>query len=84
MILFNGCVTTLSTPHPEVSAVAVGEGQFLAVGSDGEVPALRRPATRVIDLGGRRMIPGLNDSHLHLIRGGHNEDHEYFGELANI
>jgi predicted amidohydrolase YtcJ len=70
--LFNGFVTTLSTPHPEVSAVAVGEGQFLVVGSDGEVLALRRPATRVIDLGGRRVIPGLNDSHLHLIRGGLN------------
>jgi predicted amidohydrolase YtcJ len=72
LILFNGRVTTLSTPHPEVSAVAVREGKFLVVASDGEALALRRPATRVIDLGGRRVIPGLNDSHLHLIRGGLN------------
>jgi predicted amidohydrolase YtcJ len=72
LILFNGRITTLSTPHPEVGAVAVGEGKFLVAGSDGEVLALRRPATRVIDLGGRRVIPGLNDSHLHLIRGGLN------------
>src|SRR5215813_9531942 len=70
LILFNGRVTTLSTPHPEVSAVAVREGKFLVVGSDGEVLALRQPPTRVIDLGGRRVIPGLNDTHLHLIRGG--------------
>src|SRR5262249_57040003 len=69
LILFNGRVTTLSTPHPEVSAVAVRESKFLVVGSDGEVLALRRPATRVIDLGGRRVIPGLNDTHLHLIPG---------------
>src|SRR5262245_59555342 len=72
LILFNGRVTTLSTPCHEVSAVAVREGKFLLVGSDGEVLALRGPATRVIDLGGRRVIPGLNDSHLHLIRGGLN------------
>src|SRR5215813_4400090 len=72
LILFNGRVTTLSTPHPEVSAVAVREGKFLVVGSDGEVLALRQPPTRVIDLGGRRVIPGLNDTHLHLIRGGLN------------
>src|SRR5262249_2450757 len=72
LILFNGRVTTLGTPHPEVSALAVREGKFLAVGSDGEVLALRGPNTRVIDLGGRRAVPGLNDSHLHLIRGGLN------------
>ena len=72
LILFNGRVTTLSTPHPEASAVAVREGKFLVVGGDGEVLALRQPATRVIDLGGRRVIPGLNDTHLHLIRGGLN------------
>src|SRR5262249_20410168 len=71
LILFNGRVTTLSTPQPEVSAVAVREGKFLAVGG-GEVLGLRGPATRVIDLGGRRVIPGLNDTHLHLIRGGLN------------
>src|SRR5262249_7142573 len=69
LILFNGRVTTLSTPQPEVSAVAVREGKFLAVGG-GEVLGLRGPATRVIDLGGRRVIPGLNDTHLHLIPGG--------------
>src|SRR5262249_32941369 len=72
LILFNGRVTTLGTPHPEVSALAVREGKFLAVGSDGEVLALRGPDTKVIDLGGRRAVPGLNDSHLHLIRGGLN------------
>ena len=40
LILFNGRVTTLSTPHPEASAVAVREGKFLVVGGDGEVLAL--------------------------------------------
>src|SRR5213076_1215376 len=53
-------------------AVAVREGKFLAVGSDEDVLKLRGSSTRVIDLGGRCVIPGLNDSHLHVIRGGLN------------
>src|SRR5205807_9326005 len=42
------------------------------VGSDRDILSLRGPATQVIDLDGRRVIPGLNDSHLHVIRGGLN------------
>src|SRR5438477_1964241 len=70
LILHNGQLTTLDPARPAATAVAVGGGRFLAVGSDGEVLALRGPSTRVIDLGGRRAVPGLNDTHLHLIRGG--------------
>ncbi|HLQ39059.1 MAG TPA: amidohydrolase [Planctomycetota bacterium] len=58
--------------RPTASAVAIGDGRFIAVGSDQEVMARKGPATRVIDLGGRTMIPGLNDSHIHVIRGGLN------------
>jgi predicted amidohydrolase YtcJ len=72
LILFNGRVTTLDALHPEMSAVAVRDGKFAATGSDAEVLRTRGPHTRVIDLGGRRVVPGLNDSHLHLIRGGLN------------
>src|SRR5262249_58318432 len=72
LILFNGRVTTLDTPRPEVSAVAVKEGKVVAAGSDDEVFRQRGPDTQVIDANGRRVIPGLNDSHLHLIRGGLN------------
>jgi predicted amidohydrolase YtcJ len=42
----------------------------LAVGSEAEVLAYRTAATRVVDAGGRTLVPGLNDSHTHLIRGG--------------
>ncbi len=52
--------------------MAIKDGKFLAVGSDEDVQAQRGDATQVIDLGGRTVIPGLNDSHLHLIRGGLN------------
>ena len=72
LILHNGKIATMNPKQPEAQAVAVCEGRILAVGSDEDVLKLRGPATRVIDLAGRRAIPGLNDSHLHVIRGGLN------------
>src|SRR4051794_15938860 len=71
LILHNGLITTNDTPA-EATAVAIGGGRVVAVGADGDGLAPRGPATTVIDLAGRRAVPGLNDSHLHLIRGGLN------------
>jgi hypothetical protein len=72
LILMNGRVTTLDEARPEASALAVRGGRILAVGDEARVRALAGPSTRLIDAGGRRVIPGLNDSHNHVIRGGLN------------
>ena len=56
--------------------MAIADGRFLAVGSEALVMPLRGEGTVVIDAGGRRVIPGLIDSHLHLIRGGLNYNME--------
>src|SRR5215213_1559561 len=72
MILHNGKVATLNSKQPEAQAVAIAGDRFGAVGADDDILKLRGPGTRAIDLGGRRVIPGLNDSHLHVIRGGLN------------
>src|SRR5438552_18433397 len=72
MILYNGKIATVNPKQPEAQALAIAGGRFSAVGSDSDVLKLRGPATQIIDLGGRRVIPGLNDSHLHVIRGGLN------------
>ncbi len=72
LIITNGKVTTLDAERPEASAVAVRDGRILAVGDEAQVRALASASTRVIDAGGRRVIPGLNDSHNHVIRGGLN------------
>lgn len=72
LILTNGRITTLDPVRPEVSAIAASGGHFVAVGNEADMLLLRGPKTTVIDLGGRRVVPGLNDSHLHLIRGGLN------------
>jgi predicted amidohydrolase YtcJ len=72
MLLFNGRIATLDPARPSASAVAIEEGLFAAVGSDQDIMARRKPDTVAIDLKGRTVIPGLNDSHTHLIRGGLN------------
>ncbi|WP_394558880.1 amidohydrolase [Aquipseudomonas alcaligenes] len=72
LILHNGRIHTVDREKPNASAVAIHQGRFVAVGSDAEVMALRGAGSRVIDLQKHTVIPGLNDSHLHLIRGGLN------------
>jgi predicted amidohydrolase YtcJ len=71
-ILYHGLFTTLDRSNPTASAVAISEGVFTAVGQDADVMRLAGPATKVIDLKGRRVLPGLIDNHLHIIRGGLN------------
>ncbi|SEJ16487.1 hypothetical protein SAMN05216201_105124 [Pseudomonas linyingensis] len=72
VILHHGRITTLDHSKPQASAVAIKDGRFLAVGDDAEVVALAGPATRVIDLKGRSVLPGLFDNHTHVVRGGLN------------
>ncbi|HYT88120.1 MAG TPA: amidohydrolase [Gemmataceae bacterium] len=71
IVLYNAKVATNSVPS-FVEAVAIAGGKILATGANDEILRQRGPATIVIDAGGRTVIPGLNDSHLHLIRGGLN------------
>jgi predicted amidohydrolase YtcJ len=71
-ILFNGKITTMDPDQPEASAVAVKDGRIHAVGSDSDIMAHKGSATDVIDLKGQRTIPGLIDSHTHIIRQGNN------------
>jgi predicted amidohydrolase YtcJ len=72
LILTNGRFHTLDRSNPQADAVAIAGGRFVAVGDAADVMRHRGDATRVIDLDGHTVIPGLNDSHLHLIRGGLN------------
>lgn len=70
LVVHHALVTTLDAARPSAAALAVRGGRIVLVGTDAEALALRGPATRVVDADGRRLIPGLNDSHLHLVRGG--------------
>lgn len=76
LLLFNGKITTLDPRQPEVSAILISKGLVDAIGSDMEIKALSDKNTIQIDLRKQRVIPGLNDSHIHLIRGGLNYNME--------
>jgi predicted amidohydrolase YtcJ len=70
MILTNAKVLTMDEARPRAEAVALASGKIVAVGSADEVAALAGPATKVIDAGGRTLLPGFVESHLHLVLGG--------------
>ncbi len=72
LILHRGLFTTLDRSNPTASAIAITDGVFSAVGRDAEVLPLAGAETRIIDLRSRRVLPGLIDNHLHIIRGGLN------------
>ena len=76
LLLVNGKFTTLDRSNPRADAALVRDGKFAAVGEEGEVRAAAGPNPKIIDLKGRRVIPGLIDSHMHIIRGGLNYNME--------
>jgi len=76
VILMNGRIATQDERRSFAQAVAIQDGRFASVGSNEQIMALRGAKTEVIDLGGRTVIPGLNDSHMHPIRGGLNYNME--------
>ena len=70
LIVTNARVLTMDPERPRAEAVAVADGRILAVGARAEVEALAGPGCRVVDAGGRTLLPGFVESHLHLVLGG--------------
>src|SRR3979411_3168193 len=69
-VLLNGKIMTLDRAKPEGQALAIKDGRITAVGCDRESVPVAVPGTKKIELGKRRVVPGLIDSHTHIIRGG--------------
>ncbi|MCC6233646.1 MAG: amidohydrolase [Verrucomicrobiales bacterium] len=65
LILHHGKIATVDARFSLAQALAVREGRIVSVGTDAEVLPLRGPQTKVVDLGGRLVVPGLMDSHAH-------------------
>ncbi|SOC20299.1 amidohydrolase [Thalassospira xiamenensis] len=76
IIFHNAKISTLDRKVGDVEAIAITDGVVSAVGRNEDIMRLADGKTKVIDLGGKRVIPGLNDSHTHLIRGGLNYNME--------
>jgi predicted amidohydrolase YtcJ len=70
LIVTNAVIYTVDEQHPKAEAVAVIGDRIVAVGSRAEVDSWRGPQTKIINAGGKLVVPGFNDSHLHFISGG--------------
>jgi predicted amidohydrolase YtcJ len=79
-VLYNGKIITLDKDSSIKEAIAIKGGVIVAVGTDGEMRQWRGPATWDVNLGGRAVIPGLNDSYMHATVAGLNWDSELHWE----
>jgi predicted amidohydrolase YtcJ len=68
LILANGKIITVDSASTVAQAIAIAGDRILAVGSDATMAALSGPATRVVDLKGKAVIPGITDGHAHMDR----------------
>jgi predicted amidohydrolase YtcJ len=69
LILYNGRIHRMTPQNSDSTALAIKDGKFVAVGSDADTMQWAGNGTTKIDLKKKRVVPGLNDSHIHLIRG---------------
>ncbi|MDB6453681.1 amidohydrolase [Falsirhodobacter sp. 20TX0035] len=76
LILHNARITTLDRAAPTATAVAITDGAFTATGNDAEILRLAGERTRILDMRGRSVLPGLIDNHTHVVRGGLNYNME--------
>lgn len=67
LILYNGNIITMDKSSPRARAVAVQGGRITAAGADSDILSLRKPGTDLVDLKGKTVVPGFNDSHMHLL-----------------
>jgi len=72
LILYNGKIYSHVPENKGATAVAIKDGKFIAVGTDSDIMTFSKESTQIIDLKQKRVVPGINDSHIHLIRGGLN------------
>jgi len=69
-VMVHGKVWTENSKQPEAEAVAIADGKIVAVGDSAKILKMAAPKTKVIELHGRRVVPGFNDAHVHFIDGG--------------
>lgn len=68
LVVTNAKIATLDAAGTMAQAIAVRDGRIVAVGSAAQMGAFTSPATRTVDAGGRTVVPGLIDSHMHAVR----------------
>lgn len=84
VIFTNGTIITLDPYRPYARAAISRAGRWLVVGSEDEVRAAAGPGAEVVDLGGRTAIPGLTDSHMHLLNYGLNMERVLLNRVGSL
>ena len=70
LVIVNANIHTMDKKNPSAQSVAVWQNKIIAIGKDADTKALIGPKTRVIDAGGKLVIPGFNDAHVHFLETG--------------
>jgi predicted amidohydrolase YtcJ len=70
LILVNADIRSMDLACPRAQAIAIRDGRILRLGTTADIRALAGPETQVIDAGGRLVLPGFQDAHVHLMDGG--------------
>src|SRR5438876_7439097 len=70
LVIINAVVHTMDEARPRAEAVAILGNRIVGLGSTSEIQALVGPKTRIIDAGGKLLLPGFNDAHVHFLNGG--------------
>src|SRR5256885_1726151 len=70
LVIVNASIHTMDQTRPTAEALAISGNRIMAVGSSSEMRAVAGPNTRVIDAGGKLVLPGFNDAHVHYLMGG--------------
>src|SRR5438132_6741009 len=70
LVFLNGKIWTVNKAQPEAEALAAWHGRIVAVGNSAAIKSLAGSETRIVDLKGRRVVPGFYDSHVHLLGSG--------------
>jgi predicted amidohydrolase YtcJ len=84
IIIVNGKVLTVDANNSQAQAVAIRGNTIAAVGADADIRRLAGPATRVIDAGGRTVVPGFNETHVHATGASRGEVAQPFVQLHSI
>jgi predicted amidohydrolase YtcJ len=84
LAIVNAKIYTVDRTFSTAQAVAISGARFTSVGTDAEIRKLAGPSTRVLDLGGRIVVPGLADDHLHNAGGGDGVDLSRARSLADV
>lgn len=84
LIMYNGNFITVDRTNPTARSLAVKDGIIKAVGVDSAVLSLRGNGTEIMDLRGKTVVPGFNDSHMHLLSYAQTRNRAALGECASI